>query len=378
MAWRGLTAIDNIAGAQVAPVRNGPRGRLFVAAVVVAAMLAVSAPAPATAAPAPCGGQPQITDAKGDGHHLATDVLSAWFSEAGSHLQAVIKVDSGTWVPDHPPANGEWALLFDVGGLTRYVRVTGPEVGPRAVRLRHLDARRRLHDRRTDGRSFGRRGRGNGDDRRAESNRRSARSGVGEPIRAVVRRRRADRQSARGHDPRQHGVRRELSRRLVHWGCTLGDVRAAEGTQQAPRRREGCRQRQHRPGARRRVGRAVGEDPTLGDQTSHDEGGRHLRCLGPGERNHGAPRRRRGHRLADTPGRRVVESEDQGQAPPRRSGANSRDGASEAPWTRALAAHDLGLARCQDRRPQGPVHLPFQASPSRPLPGRVHSIEGPR
>ena len=36
---------------------------------------------------------------------------------------------SGTWVPDHPPANGEWALLFEVGGLTRYVRVAGPEAG---------------------------------------------------------------------------------------------------------------------------------------------------------------------------------------------------------------------------------------------------------
>ena len=104
-------------------IRNASR---VVAAVAAAtALLAVLPVAPVEAAPAPCGGQPQITDAKGDGHHLATDVLSAWFSEAAGPLQAVIKVDSGTWAPDHPPANAEWALLFEVGGVIRYVRVVG-------------------------------------------------------------------------------------------------------------------------------------------------------------------------------------------------------------------------------------------------------------
>ena len=81
------------------------------------------------AAPVPCGA-PQISDPEGDGHHRGTDVLSAWFSEASGRLQGVVKVESGQWTPDHPPANGEWALLFDVGGVTRYVRAAGPETGP--------------------------------------------------------------------------------------------------------------------------------------------------------------------------------------------------------------------------------------------------------
>jgi hypothetical protein len=85
--------------------------------------------AQAGAAPAPCGA-PQITDAEGDGHHMATDVLSAWFSEASGRLQGVIKVDSGTWVADHPPGTAEWALLFDVGGVIRYVRAATPDQAP--------------------------------------------------------------------------------------------------------------------------------------------------------------------------------------------------------------------------------------------------------
>jgi hypothetical protein len=88
---------------------------------------------PATAgaqAPPPCGGQPQITDAEGDGHHNTTDVLSAWFSEAAGRLQAVIKVQAGNWFPDHPPGPARFALLFDVGGQTRYVRAVAPDALP--------------------------------------------------------------------------------------------------------------------------------------------------------------------------------------------------------------------------------------------------------
>jgi hypothetical protein len=89
----------------------------------IAAVIALAAFAPGAAAqaPAPCGGQPQISDATGDGHHNTTDVLSAWFSEANGRLQAVIKVDAGNWFPDHEDGPARWALMFTVGGQTWYV-----------------------------------------------------------------------------------------------------------------------------------------------------------------------------------------------------------------------------------------------------------------
>jgi hypothetical protein len=93
-------------------------------------VLAAFAPGAAAQAPPPCGGQPQISDPEGDGHHNSTDVLSAWFSEAGGRLQAVIKVDEGNWLPDHPPGPAQWAMLFQVGGQTRYVRAVATDQPP--------------------------------------------------------------------------------------------------------------------------------------------------------------------------------------------------------------------------------------------------------
>ena len=61
--------------------------------VIISAAVGVSALA--AAPPAPCDGAPQISDASEDGHHPATDVLAAWFSEASGHLQAVIQVRAG-------------------------------------------------------------------------------------------------------------------------------------------------------------------------------------------------------------------------------------------------------------------------------------------
>jgi hypothetical protein len=84
--------------------------------------LAVFAPAAAAQAPQPCG-QPQISDAPPAAHHNTTDVLSAWFSEANGRLQAVIKVQVGNWAPDHQDSSAVgFALLFNTGGQTRYVR----------------------------------------------------------------------------------------------------------------------------------------------------------------------------------------------------------------------------------------------------------------
>jgi hypothetical protein len=98
-----------------------------IAALAAVVLPAAFAPAATGQAPPPCGGQAQISDATGDGHHNTTDVLSAWFSESGGRLQAVIKVQFGNWAPDHPPGPAQWALLFNVGGQTRYVRAVAPD-----------------------------------------------------------------------------------------------------------------------------------------------------------------------------------------------------------------------------------------------------------
>src|SRR4051812_4299406 len=97
-------------------------------AVLTLAVAAASVPAAtgvAAAAPAPCNGVPQIPDATGDGHHATSDVLSAWLSEDSGHLQAVIQVHAGDWVPEHTDAaiNGSgFAMLFTLNGRTGYVR----------------------------------------------------------------------------------------------------------------------------------------------------------------------------------------------------------------------------------------------------------------
>src|SRR4249919_2430425 len=75
---------------------------------ILLALLSVpgtSAGSAVAAPPAPCLGVAQITDPKGDGHHVSTDVVSAWFSEDAGHLQAVIKVDAATPGPEHDDAD---------------------------------------------------------------------------------------------------------------------------------------------------------------------------------------------------------------------------------------------------------------------------------
>jgi hypothetical protein len=98
--------------------------RLAAAGAALLVPLALAAPAPA-AAPPPCGGVAQIIDT-GGGHHPGTDALSAWFSEANGRLQAVIQVQTGTWLPEHEDEAVDvagYAVLFEVGGRTAYVRV---------------------------------------------------------------------------------------------------------------------------------------------------------------------------------------------------------------------------------------------------------------
>jgi hypothetical protein len=89
--------------------------------------VALAGPATASAAPAPCGGAVQVSDAAGDGHHNNTDVLSAWFSEAGGRLQAVVRVRQAVWEPAHDDSDAAgFAVLFTTGGVRRYVRVEAP------------------------------------------------------------------------------------------------------------------------------------------------------------------------------------------------------------------------------------------------------------
>ncbi len=98
------------------------------------ALALLAAPTPSSgsvlaAPPEPCLGAAQITDATGDGHHVPTDVVSAWFSEDAGHLQAVIKVNATTPGPDHEDADVNGAglvMLFTIAGQTKYVRATIP------------------------------------------------------------------------------------------------------------------------------------------------------------------------------------------------------------------------------------------------------------
>jgi hypothetical protein len=113
-------------GAGVATVRTS------ITALVAATGLSLGSGSPAlAAAPAPCGGIVQISDASADGHHENTDVVSGWFSEQSGRLQGVIKVTLGDWRPMHVDSDAAgWALLFEVAGQTRYVRVEAPKAGP--------------------------------------------------------------------------------------------------------------------------------------------------------------------------------------------------------------------------------------------------------
>ncbi|WP_445149692.1 hypothetical protein [Baekduia sp. Peel2402] len=97
---------------------------LFAASLATTISSAYGADGPVPTAS--CTGAPQITDASGDGHHSGTDVLSAWLTEGAGRLQAVVQVRAGLFAPEHDDAelNGTgYALAFDLGGATRYVRV---------------------------------------------------------------------------------------------------------------------------------------------------------------------------------------------------------------------------------------------------------------
>ncbi len=113
-----------------------PIAKVIVALAATVLTLLV-APGVSAGAPAPCGGRVQISDPPGDGHHINSDVLSAWFSESAGRLQGVIQTRQAVWEPMHEDAESAgFALLFSVGGQTRYVRAEAPRP-PAAVRYDH-------------------------------------------------------------------------------------------------------------------------------------------------------------------------------------------------------------------------------------------------
>ena len=62
-------------------------------------------------------------------------MLSAWFSEAAGRLQAVVQVQLSGWAPAHEDSDAAgFALLFERGGQTRYVRAEAPRA-PAPVRF---------------------------------------------------------------------------------------------------------------------------------------------------------------------------------------------------------------------------------------------------
>lgn len=112
--------------------------RIAASVVPLVAALAGLAPAASGSPPAPCLGQPQITDVVHDGHHPGTDLIAAWLTESAGRLQAVLQTQDGVWRPEHedePITGSEYALVFDAGGTTWYVRLAAPLVadGPQVA-----------------------------------------------------------------------------------------------------------------------------------------------------------------------------------------------------------------------------------------------------
>jgi len=100
------------------------RAPLLKSTLAAAAAVVAFAPQAWAVPPAPCAGT-QITDLKGDGHHTNTDVTAAWLTESAGRAQGVVQVDNGLWAPAHPDSETAGiALLYEVAGQTRYVRVT--------------------------------------------------------------------------------------------------------------------------------------------------------------------------------------------------------------------------------------------------------------
>ena len=97
------------------------------ACTALAAFVALPVTTAVAAPPAPCNNAPQITDAKGDGHHRADERAGAWWSEANGRLQAAIKVCAGAPVAEHDEARDRrpgtrWCTSSAVE--TRYVRAS--------------------------------------------------------------------------------------------------------------------------------------------------------------------------------------------------------------------------------------------------------------
>lgn len=110
---------------------TGSLRRMFalptVAMLVVAGLWLVTSGSASAAAPTPCGGNAHITDATGDGHHVNTDITSAWFSEDETGLRVVIKTGFGDWQPAHDDSDGAgWVFLFRSDAATRYLRLHAP------------------------------------------------------------------------------------------------------------------------------------------------------------------------------------------------------------------------------------------------------------
>ncbi|MDO9357316.1 MAG: hypothetical protein Q7T55_26700 [Solirubrobacteraceae bacterium] len=104
---------------------------ILAAGLVPAALFLMPAAASAGPRPATCTATPSILDAAGDGHHPNTDVIAAWLTETGGRLQAVIQVSQAVWEPAHDDSEAaSFAMLFGVGGATRYVRALAPRGGP--------------------------------------------------------------------------------------------------------------------------------------------------------------------------------------------------------------------------------------------------------
>jgi hypothetical protein len=97
----------------------------FCALGIALALTAMRPGVASAAAPEPCGGAVHNTDANGDGHHTSTDILQTWWAERDGGLQAVIRIKTAIWGPEHfdeEVTGAGFAVLFEVAGTTRFVR----------------------------------------------------------------------------------------------------------------------------------------------------------------------------------------------------------------------------------------------------------------
>ena len=122
-AIAGSTYRMKLESQKVRPSSTRTRHWMLPLAACVLMVLVGWVPATASAEPTPCEEIRQITDARGDGHHINTDVISAWFDQTDEDIAVVIQPRLANWGPEHDDSDhAGFAFLFSHDGVVRFVR----------------------------------------------------------------------------------------------------------------------------------------------------------------------------------------------------------------------------------------------------------------